>query len=435
MKFTFQEKVVSKLISFLVFFLISIVAVSQNNSAESQSITQFSESILEKTINFSWSGGSLPEALNKIGVENSIKFSFSNSSIADIKIPPYNFNTIKLSELLVLIFKNTGYNYVLVGRIVAVYKDESNSPGSAVAYDSTEGKITEQKGPHSPVYSSSYPPMLSRRERILLNRLYRKEMRWAARYNRQKESIDSDTSNKKKKTFHPSYKQEDFRYFISMDFGLQKNHLKHKSNSQLHWKEDLFWRNKPDNNILPTFLFGFIVKGFMFSTGFRFQKLTIQNSFRDLKKGPPKTPPTTPAPIEYTNVFITETYSSLSIPVSFMYSKFRKNLWGGIGGGACLNFINRNESMKNKLKKYYNDSTGTKTYIDNYKNLTSSLFADISIGYKLKNNIILTGGLTYLHPLNAVYENSLYNLKISSIVYRIGLNYRFNINGRRKFTI
>lgn len=161
-------------------------------------LNSLSESTLERTVNFSWNGGSLSDALNKINAEYSIKFSFSNSSIADIRISPCNYKDIKLSDLFSAIFKNTGFNYVLIGRIVAVYKDESNS-GSSVVSDSTEDKITEQKEIHKPVYSSSNPPMLSRRDRKMLERLYRKEMRWAARYHKQQKSNDSDTLNKKRK--------------------------------------------------------------------------------------------------------------------------------------------------------------------------------------------------------------------------------------------
>ncbi len=431
MRFIFLEKVVNKLSTFLAIFFISFAAVCQNHSADSQYLNTLSESTLERTVSFSWNGGSLSDALNKINAENSIKFSFSNSSIADIRISPCNYNDIKLSDLFSIIFKNTGFNYVLIGKIVAVYKDESSSSESSIVSDSSEGKTTDQNENHKPVYSSSYPSLLSRKDRMMLNKIYRKEMRWAARYHRQKESIASDTLTKNKKKITPSYQQEDFRYFVSFDLGLQKNYLKYRSNSQLRWKEDLYWNNKSENHILPTFLFGINVKGFLFSTGFRIQKVTIQNSFSELKKGPPKTPPSSPPPFENTNVFVTERYSSFSIPVSFMYSKFRKNFWGGIGGGACFNFISGNQSMKNKLKKYYNDSTGTKDYSDNFKNFTTSLFADISIGYKLKNNIILTGGLTYMHSFNPVYENSLFKLNINSMVYRVGLFYRFNIYGKR----
>ncbi|GAL86688.1 hypothetical protein MYP_3918 [Sporocytophaga myxococcoides] len=430
MRFIFLEKVVNKLSTFLAIFFISFAAVCQNHSEDTQYLNKLSESTLERSVNFSWNGGNLSDALNKINAENSIKFSFSNSSIADIMISPCNYNDIKLFDLFSVIFKNTGFNYVLIGRIVAVYKDESNSRESSVLSDSTEVKITEQNEKLKPIYSSSYSTMLSRKDRIILNRIYRKELRWSARYHRQKKSIDSDTLNKREKN-PPSYKQENLRYFVAIDLGLQKNYLKYKSNSQLNWKEDLDWNNRSENNILPTFLFGISIKGFMFGTGLRIQKVTIQNSFRDLKKGPSKTPPSSPSPFESTNVFVTERYSFFSIPVSFMYSKFRKNLWGGIGGGVCFNFISGNESMKNKLKKYYNDSTGTKDYSDNFKNLTTSLFADISIGYKLKNNIVLTGGLTYMHSLNPIYENSLFKLNINSMVYRVGLYYRFNIYGKR----
>lgn len=429
MKFISLEKVVNKLNTFLAIFFISFAAVCQNHSADSLYLNSLSESTLERTVNFSWNGGSLSDALNKINAEYSIKFSFSNSSIADIRISPGNYKDIKLSDLFSAIFKNTGFNYVLIGRIVAVYKDESNS-GSSVVSDSTEDKITEQKEIHKPVYSSSNPPMLSRRDRKMLERLYRKEMRWAARYHRPKESNDSDTLNKKEKNHTPSYQPEDLRYFVSVDLGLQKNYLKYKSNSPLQWKEDISWNNKAENHILPAFIFGMTVKGFMFSTGFRVQKVTIQNSFKELKKGPPK-PPSSPSPSESSNVFVTERYSSFSIPVSVMYSKFRKNLWGGIGGGVCFNFISGNESIKNKLKKYYNDSTDTKNYSENFRKFTTSLLADISIGYKLKNNIILTGGLTYIHSLNDVYENSLYKLSIHSMIYRVGLYYRFNFYGKR----
>src|SRR5690606_9270712 len=105
---------------FLAIFFISFAAVCQNHSADSQYLNSLSESTLERTVNFSWTGGSLADALNKINTEYSVKFSFSNSNIADIKVTPSNYKDIKLSDLFSVIFKNTGFNYVLVGRIVAI---------------------------------------------------------------------------------------------------------------------------------------------------------------------------------------------------------------------------------------------------------------------------------------------------------------------------
>jgi len=426
MKFTFWEKDVSKLGCFLVFFLFSSIAFSQNQSENSQFMNKFSESVLERTINFSWSGGGLADALNKIGAENEIKFSFSNSNIADVKIPPRNFDSVQFSDLLYQIFKNTGFNYVLVGRIVAVYKDEKNLPSKDVIPDSTEIKPQEKEQTHRQVYTPAHTQEISWHERKMLKRLYRKELRWAAHYQRQKENRDSVNLETKERIYKPLNKEDDFLYFISTDLGLQANLLKYQNKSQLPWKEDLLWKSKSEISFYPTFLFGINVKAFMFSTGLEFKNVTIHNTFRDIKKEAPK-----PAPVpENTSLYVTERYSLISMPISIVYSKCQKNLWFGIGGGVRFNIIKGNEAMRNKLKKYYNDSTATKAYYDNYKKLIPSFFTDITLGYKWKNRFIFTGGLTYMHSLSAIYENALYSLNVNSFVFKIGFYYRFNIYRR-----
>ncbi|WP_028978669.1 hypothetical protein [Sporocytophaga myxococcoides] len=430
MKFTFREKDVSKLGFFLAFFLFSFIALSQTQSENSQFVNKFSESILEKTINFSWNGGSLADALNKIGDENEIKFSFSNSTIADVKVAPCNFSSAKFSDLLYQIFKNTGFNYVLVGRIVAVYRDEKNIPSKDVTPDSTKIKSNEKDPAMSQVYTPANTQELPRRERKILNRIYRKELRWAARYRKQKENRDTVNSEKNAKAYKPLNNDGNFRYFISTDLALHTNLLKYQSNSQLRWKDDLLWKSKSEISIYPTFLFGINVKSFMFSTGLGFQNIRIHNTLRDTKKESPK-PPTPPAPVpENTNLYVTERYSLVSIPVTIMYNKCRKNLWFGIGGGVRFNIINGNEAMRNKLKKYYNDSTSTKGYFDTYKKLMPELFADIAIGYNWRKRFIFKGGLTYMYSLNPIYENALYNLNVNAVVFKVGFYYRFNIYRR-----
>ncbi|MBO9699082.1 MAG: hypothetical protein J7604_02670 [Sporocytophaga sp.] len=424
MKFTFREKDVSKLGCFLVFFFISFITLSQSLTEDSQFVNKFSESVLERNITFSWSGGSLADALNKIGAENEIKFSFSNSTIAGIKIPANNFSSTKFSDLLFQIFKNTGFNYVLVGRIVAVYKDEKNLPSKYEIPDSTAITPQEKKQTYNQVYTPAFTQEIPWRERKILKRLYREELRWAARYRRQRENRDTINSEKEK-GYKPLNKDGDFLYFISTDLGLRANILKYQSNSQLHWKEDLLWKSKSETNVYPTLLFGINIKAFMIGAGLGFQNITIHNTFRDIKKEPPKPPPA-PAQ-ENSNLYITERYSLISIPISITYSKCRKNLWLGVGSGIRFNIVNGNEAMRNKLKKYYNDSTATKTYFDEYKKLTPELFVDVALGYKWRKRFLFTGGLTYTHSLNPIYENALYRLNANAIVFKAGFYYRFNL--------
>jgi hypothetical protein len=436
MKFIFLEKVVNKQYIFLVFFFIAFDVISQHHAADNQYLNKVSESTLESTVDFSWNGGRLSEALNKLHAENSIKFSFSNSNIADISVSPCTYSAIKLSELLTILFKNTGFNYVLIGKIVAVYKDDSNVGELSASSDSTESPQNSPSVQHKPVYSSSNPPVLSRRDRIMINRIYRKELRWAARLRKQNQSDDSDSlnKNKKDKPSAPVYQQEQFKYFVAANLGLHVNYPRYKNNSVLSWQNDLLWNHRSENHVLPEFLFGVSVRGFMFSTGMQFHKVTLHHSYKEQKKGPPKNPPTPSGQNENPSVFVTERYSALSIPVKFQYGKSIKNIWGGIGGGACLNFMGGNESMNNKLKKYYNESTtGPKEdYSDHYNKVLASVFAEISAGYKLKNNILLTGGISYIHFFSPVYENTLFSLTFNSMVYSIGACYKFNNFPKRR---
>src|SRR5690606_17540931 len=72
-------------------------------------------------------GGSLSKALEKIASENQIKFSYANNRIESLKTNACRFEEIKLFELLNLLFKNTKFDYTIVGRLIVVYKDENKS--------------------------------------------------------------------------------------------------------------------------------------------------------------------------------------------------------------------------------------------------------------------------------------------------------------------
>lgn len=432
MKFILPEKAVNKAGLFLSIFLISFAAVSQNQPADSQYVRQLSESILQKKLDFQWNGGSLSAALNKIGSEHKIKFSFSNSRIEDVQTSSISYYQIKLFDLLNLLFKNTGFNYVLVGRLIAVYKDETNINIPNVPADSSLAVTdTIYKKKPSPVYSPSSTGYLSEYERKLLNKIYKEELQWAAHHRKEQQKSNSDSIDTESRKDYTIRKRKDYRYFILLSGGYPTNQIKWKDNTRLPWREDLKWDSKWENNFYPELQVGVQVKNFLFSTGIGFQKFSIENSFTEtIRKGPPNFPP--PPVFEYIPHTVREEYRMVSIPISVIYHRQWKNWWLGIGGGAKLNFVSGNKVMSKRFEKYYTDTLGVGSYSENYNSLIPSLLADATVGYIFGGKFTLAGGISYNYSLAPVYENSLYSLTINSLVYRMGGYYRFNIYSRKK---
>lgn len=418
MIYILREKVVNKTGLFLSIFLFSFIAVSQNQPAHSQYVSQLSDSILESKIEFSWNGGSLSEALNKIGTENQIKFSFANSRIDDIKTSSFNYNDIKLFDLLNLLFKNTGFNYVLVGRLIAVYKDETNFTNQEETVNSlVPNADTIKYKKKYPIYSPSASGYLSDYERKLLNKIYKEELKWAARHRKEQKRSKGDSSNTETVAAYKFTTRKEYRYFISISGGYLNNHIKWNDKTHLPWREDLQWSSEWENSFYPELQVGVQIKTFMFSTGIGIQKFSIENSFtKKIRKGPHT---------------VREEYNILSIPLSVLYQKQWKNWWFGFGGGARLNLVSGNKAMSNQFEKYYSVTSRMGRYSENYKNIIPSLVGDASVGYSFSSKFILEAGISYNYSLSPIYENSLYSITNNSLVYRIGFYYRFNIYGRK----
>lgn len=166
-----------------------------------------STSLLNRRIYFDCQSGSLDNALIKLLSEQNISISYSYDRVKEFSVKANLFQSALFSQVLDYLLLNTGLNYILVGNIIVIVPDERQK--APELYSDTIVKSSDKAKAHIyiPSQNLEYLPYSERRK---IHRLYREELRWAARFNREKNvyQMDPDSVDKELKKHHQNISKD-----------------------------------------------------------------------------------------------------------------------------------------------------------------------------------------------------------------------------------
>lgn len=403
---------------FVLFFIFFFTAGFSQENADSVALQKDSETFLAKKINFSWKGGKLTELLDQLGEEQGLKFAYSEDKIENIGIAAKTFSRTSLSEMLESILKNSEFNYLIIGRTIAIVRDvkapEKNTPSAT----NPNSRITQ--GNESHIYpTSSLSNRLSSEEEKLLRKIYGKELRWKARHSSEPTEKSNDSIEPRRKTYAAIPLIKGKSWFIRANLGLDNYFLRYRNVSPFSWKNDLDFTAKPKRTLFAEAEAGVFYKTFILATGIGFHKLYLENTFKDPKvlASPPG-----PTPPDIKEKSVTENYSVLTIPLhALIYKKLRTVYFAG-GGGVRLNFIKRT-STKGNLKEYYNLRSQTDKFTEKKSAIAYGFSLRAEAGFKATERILLCGGLESTFLVSPYFKNSLYKFYPHSLSFKLSVVY------------
>jgi hypothetical protein len=404
---------------FLVFTLTFYCTKAFPQSHSDTTLKNESVKILERNISFEWNGGSLPGLLKKLSAEENLNFAYSREKTNHIIINKQVFNSEKLSSLLDAIFRYTGYNYVIIGKTIAIVEDKKNVLSEKPAIKNSESTASTSSVPENTQKNIShiYPdaPVASRLPfhlRIKLWKIYRNEVRLARKHENDTtgQNISSDTIRKKTSRSESHYNQE---IFLSANAGAAFFLLRHASEFS-DWKEQLDFNSETRASVTAGASGGIKFSRFILEGAIRYNRIKIENSYTE----DPKIMRVARFP---------EVYTVVTVPVNILYYRKYNKIIAAAGPGIGISIIKR-EGPKDRMRPYYDRIKGTikEKYTESNRSITPSFDLKVFAGYSLTERWYVSGNIFISIPLRAYHTNSVYRFYPYTAGLQTGISYFFS---------
>jgi hypothetical protein len=420
MIFLFPVKAATRCLFVFLLFFFSVLQ-AQEIDPDVALVQQASNEVLDKRVDVAWSGGSLPQLLKKLNAEHQVIFSYANNRIEHIQLPSFQFSATKLSQVLEKAFDKSGYNFILVGQIIAVVK----VPASLLAEKSKDTVATEkQKTALAPTHFFYHiqPRQVSKEELQILNQIYGKEIKRIARMRKRNEA-KSDTINKPKqktKTQKTKTQESDLKptdsqkFFVSAGLGLNVYNQGIRLKQDFNWLKEIDFKHETNYSVLPTLAVGVKIKHFLISIDTRYQ--TVQQTFNwteTIRKGPPDYPP--PPVFEKNQKTETNKFTAVSIQFMLSYLLEGKKLFAGIGIGPSFQLISSDKKTNQFLKKTFEENQKKEKYEEQTSALLTGIQLKATSGYHLSPRFSVLAEIGYLPTIQTVYNSSIYSFGLNSM--------------------
>jgi hypothetical protein len=462
---------VTKWIVFTCLIFTVNILQAQITDSDSSALQTVSKGILEKEFDFFQKKGKLENVLYQLSLEQNVKFSYSPDRIQHIEVSEKFYKATNLTSLLSSLLLNTGYNYIVIGRIIVIVEDDKNvnivepisenlkSSTDSLVVHSTDSVILSSRNPvtsgsSSTIGSPSNVPKpfsdsirsntsvskhlyssdlnlskLPEEERRKIKKIYEKELKWAYNYHKIKmlnlNPEKNDSLVKANKNLIPIHPVSNFNYFVSGNLGIIKYMPRIKGNSEFSWDEDLDYHKKIKAGIRPEISFGFITKHLMAGAGIGYQQFKMEENGVSIYK---KSNGIGNGQGNKTDTFsysFSDKYTVFSIPLEVLLFKQRKNFFAGIGSKLKADFI-YSKIESDQFKTYYEQKVGDGTYYSkNYKiAMASSL--KVMAGMIVQNNFAISAGMEYYYYLSPYQKNSIFSFYPNTFQIEVSLLYFLN---------
>lgn len=393
-------------------FLIIVVqiAVAQTSGSDSSSLKNVSLNLLDRRIDFFQLSGRLEAALSKLSSEQNIKFSYSDDKIQNVNVTEKNYSSEPLSRVLTSLLANSGFTYLVVGRMIVIIESKEVRQEEAASSDTTQkpsgsaGTVSSSELSINHVYNSNAQlARLSPAQRREIERLYKKEMAWSLRSKRILRRFGKDTIPKEAKRPRTvyNYAVPEKGLYASGSFGVISFNPRFRENSSLRWREDLNFNSYVQNCFPIQLSAGVKDKYYMAGAGVSYHRYSMEGSGRFIHgKGHL-------GKADTSIVSISNKYSVFSIPLEFMFYKNIKKFFAGGGPKATFDFIDAT-TTSGAFQKYFDKAKG-ENFVEKNNKLAASLSLKIFAGVSLKDQYAVTAGGGYTYYVSPHSKNDLYS--------------------------
>lgn len=300
---------------FFSFFYCIASLFGQVNSINAENLSDTSEVLLKKEINFNFTGGPLKLALAKLSSENALKIVYSDNNIINTTTNSCAFERTEVSQVLDFLLSNSSLDYMVIGKVVVIVPKKIQTP----SIDTTNNTNRQENNIKQHIYSASsnqnHYQQLPKDIRRILEKTYKKELQLAHKYKISKDSLDKQ---ERQKNHIPN---PNTSFSAELQLGLQVFPNSFRSVSSI----DSFKINpsikSPVKSYVQASLGYNLTKKFRLAAGVSYSSFEViyQSETTEKKGKPGKSPSHTPD--NYTTEYKTDTvkYQYISIPMSLEY--------------------------------------------------------------------------------------------------------------------
>lgn len=418
----------SKWVFLFLLIFTSFNLFAQTSDTEKDFLQNTSTSLLNRRIYFDCQSGSLDNALIKLLSEQNISISYSYDRVKEFSVKANLFQSALFSQVLDYLLLNTGLNYILVGNIIVIVPDERQK--APESYSDTIVKSSDKAKAHIyiPSQNLEYLPYSERRK---IHRLYREELRWAARFNREKNvyQMDPDSVDKELKKHHQNISNDLPPFYFSLGVGLTEYTPKYKNNPKYESVKELGLSKSINRTPMGSLGFGVHLGNFLIGTGLEVSSLQIKGYggglALKLKNGRWE--------YEYITVSYNDFYYIYSIPLQVSAFTIRKRfvLSGGVKTG--ISFFHSEKVSKHKYSSYVEYKYNGESFSEESKKITPISAVEANVGYLLGKQTIVTLGTSYSYNFQWFTKNTIYTLYPNGFTFDLSVSYFFDKNNLNNF--
>lgn len=367
--------------------------------------------LLQTKIDYVATKSSLKEALKSLGFDNNINILFSSTTLGETKASPVVSGKMELGPLLSLLLKDTGFDYVVVGKSIAIVenlvKPVANDSGQVSAPTSKallQTHIISEK-----TKSFEHVP---KKDRRMVRSLLLKELH---NYGLELEE-GKDTIIVKPIEDGP-------RYGIALSGGYLSNNIKTRSLVSYDWRTELRYQQKTS----PTFLLciqGILFqKGYFVFAGLNFHRLITETSWVEMKKnGAQVELPSTSKAEKVTYLNAKDRLSLLSIPlgVGHTFKLYRKHSLAPTLSFDLFAVLSSHNSNLNKFKDYVSIKESQAIYTEKTKSIGLSSTLSLRYSYTYKRHYAFGADLGYKLGLSPVMTNTIFKSSYRGLFCTVG---------------
>ncbi|GAL85794.1 hypothetical protein MYP_3023 [Sporocytophaga myxococcoides] len=393
---------------------------AQTSATEKDFLQNTSTSLLNRKIYFDCKSGSLDNALIKLLSEQNISISYSYDRVKEFSVKANLFQSALFSQVLDYLLRDTGLNYILVGNIIVIVPDERQKEPEK--YD-TIVKSSEKVKAHiyTPNHNLEYLPYSERRK---IHRLYREELRWAARFSRDKHvlGINPDSVVKEVKKQNQKISKDLPPFYFSLGIGFTEYKPLYRNNPKYESVKELKLSKVISSTPIGSLGLGLHLGNFLIGTGFEVSSLQVKGHggglALKLKNGRWE--------YEYITVSYNDFYYIYSIPLQVSAFTIWKRfvLSGGVKTG--ISFFQSEKVSKHKYSSYVEYKYNGESYSEETKKMALLSAVEANLGYLLGRQTIVSLGASYNYNFQWFTKNTIYTLYPNGFTFDLSISYFFS---------
>lgn len=396
---------------------------AQTSETENDFLQNTSTSLLNRTIYFDCKSGSLDNALIKLLSEQNISISYSYDRVQEFSVKAKLFQTASFSQVLDYLLLNTGLNYILVGKIIVIVPDEKLKAPEKLSDTVIENSDKARAHIYKPNQNLEYLPYSERRK---IHRHYREELRWAAKFNREKNgyAINLDSINKVRKKYNQNISKDLPPYYFSLGVGFTEYIPKFKNNEKYDVNKELKLSRLVKSTPMGSLELGLHRGNFLIGTGFEIRSLKVNGSGSGLalrSRG---------GRWEYENLTIgySDLYYIFSIPIQVSaFAIWKRFVFSG-GLKTGINIISPKKVNEHKFSSYIEYKYNGESYSEETKKITPLSAVKVNVGYLLGKQTILAFSSSYSYNFTWFTKNTVYTLYPNGFTFELSASYFFGKN-------